>query len=145
MLLADDHPAVLALTAAALAGECFVVGSVGDERALLAEAERLHPDVIVLDIIMPDLDGIEAARQLKRAGCRAKLVFLTVHEDPDYVRTALHAGGAPPTSSRRAWPPTSSRPSTKPSENNRFALANNFLGRKPIKPKWLSENKTAKR
>ena len=94
MLLADDHPAVLALTADVLAGECLVVGSVGDGRALLAEAERLHPDVIVLDITMPDLDGIEAARQLKRAGCRAKLVFLTVHEDPDYVRTALHAGGA---------------------------------------------------
>ena len=89
VLLADDHPAVLALT-----GECFVVGSVGDGRALLAEAERLHPDVIVLDITMPALDGIEAARQLKRAECRAKLVFLTVHEDLDYVRTALHAGGA---------------------------------------------------
>ena len=94
VLLADDHPAVLALTAAALTGECFVVGSVGDGRALLAEAERLHPDVIVLDITMPALDGIEAARQLKRAECRAKLVFLTVHEDLDYVRTALHAGGA---------------------------------------------------
>ena len=52
-----------------------------------------RPDVIVLDITMPRLDGIEAARQLKRVWCRAKLVFLTVHEDPDYVRTALHAGG----------------------------------------------------
>ena len=73
-LLADDHPAMLALPAAAPAGECLVVGSVGDGRALLTEAERLHPDVIVLDITMPDLDGIEAGR---RNTCAA----------------ALHAGG----------------------------------------------------
>ena len=144
VLLADDHPAVLALTADVLAGECLVVGSVGDGRALLAEAERLHPDVIVLDITMPDLDGIEAARQLKRAGCRAKLVFLTVHEDPDYVRTALHAAGA-------AYVVKACLASDlitaihEALGEHRFALANNFLGRKPIKPKWLSENKTTKR
>jgi DNA-binding NarL/FixJ family response regulator len=93
VLLADDQPAMLALTAAVLSSECCVVCSVVDGRELLAEAERLDPDVIVLAVTVPGLDGIEAARQLKRAGCRAKLVFLTVHEDPDYVRTALHAGG----------------------------------------------------
>ena len=93
MLLADDHPAVLAVTAAALAGECLVVGSVGDGRELLAEAERLHPDVIVLDITMPRLDGIEAARQLSRSHRPARLVFLTVHEDADFARAALDAGG----------------------------------------------------
>jgi DNA-binding NarL/FixJ family response regulator len=93
VLLADDHPAVLALTAVALAGQCFVVGSVGDGRALLAEAERLHPDVIVLDITMPRLDGIEAARQLRRSHRPARLVFLTVHEDADFARAALDAGG----------------------------------------------------
>jgi CheY-like chemotaxis protein len=85
-LLADDHPAMLALTATALAGECFVVSSVGDGRELLAEAERLHPDVIVLDITMPWLDGIEAARQLRRSPRPARLVFLTVHEDADFAR-----------------------------------------------------------
>ncbi len=93
VLLADDHPAMLALTADALAGECLVVGSVGDGRELLAEAERLHPDVIVLDITMPRLDGIEAARQLQRSQRPARLVFLTVHEDADYARAALDAGG----------------------------------------------------
>jgi CheY-like chemotaxis protein len=65
VLLADDHQAMLALTADALANEFFVVGSVGEGRLLLAETERLHPDVIVLDITMPRLDGIEAARQLR--------------------------------------------------------------------------------
>jgi DNA-binding NarL/FixJ family response regulator len=93
VLLADDHPAMLALTADALADECLVVGSVGDGRELLAEAERLHPDVIVLDITMPRLDGIEAARQLRRSERPARLVFLTVHEDADYARAALDAGG----------------------------------------------------
>ena len=93
VLLADDHPAMLALTANALAGECLVVGTVGDGRALLAEAERLHPDLIVLDITMPRLDGIEAARQLRRSHRPARLVFLTVHEDADFARAALEAGG----------------------------------------------------
>src|SRR5262245_23790611 len=93
VLLADDHPAMLALTATVLGGECLVVGSVVDGRALLAEAERLHPDVIVLDITMPRLDGIEAARQLRRSHQSARLVFLTVHEDADYARAALDAGG----------------------------------------------------
>jgi DNA-binding NarL/FixJ family response regulator len=93
VLLADDHPATLALTADALAGEYLVVGSVGDGRDLLVEAERLRPDVIVLDITMPRLDGIEAARQLRRMQRPARIVFLTVHEDADYARAALDAGG----------------------------------------------------
>ncbi len=93
VLLADDHPAMLALTADALVDQCLVVGSVGDGRELLAEAERLHPDVIVLDITMPQLDGIEAARQLMRSQRPARLVFLTVHEDADYARAARDAGG----------------------------------------------------
>jgi DNA-binding NarL/FixJ family response regulator len=93
VLLADDHPAMLALTVDALADEYLVVGSVGDGRELLAEAERLRPDVIVLDITMPQLDGVEAARQLQRSQQPARLVFLTVHEDADYARAALDAGG----------------------------------------------------
>jgi DNA-binding NarL/FixJ family response regulator len=84
---------MLALTADALADEYLVVGSVGDGRELLAEAERLHPDVIVLDITMPRLDGIEAARQLQGSQRPARLVFLTIHEDADYARAALDAGG----------------------------------------------------
>ena len=93
MLLADGHQATLALTAQALAGECLVVGRVGDGCELLTEAERLHPDVIVLDITMPRLDGIEAARQLRRSQGPARIVFITVHEDADYARAALDAGG----------------------------------------------------
>ena len=93
MLLADDHPAMLALTATALAEEYLVVGRVGDGHELLADAERLHPDVIVLDISMPGLNGIEAARRLRSSHNPARLVFLTVHEDRDFARAALDAGG----------------------------------------------------
>ena len=93
MLLADDHPAMLALTATALAEEYLVVGRVGDGHELLADAERLHPDVIVLDISMPGLNGIEAARRLRSSHNPARLVFLTVHEDREFARAALDAGG----------------------------------------------------
>jgi DNA-binding NarL/FixJ family response regulator len=93
VLLADDHAEMLALTATVLGIEYFVVGSVADGVALLAEAERLQPDVIVLDITMPRVDGIEAARRLRRSQNSARLVFLTIHEDCDFARAALNAGG----------------------------------------------------
>jgi DNA-binding NarL/FixJ family response regulator len=92
-LLADDYPEVLKQVANAISGEFEVVGAVANGLDLIAAAARLDPDVVVLDITMPGVDGIEAARQLQRAGCRAKLVFLSVHEDPDYVRAAFDAGG----------------------------------------------------
>ena len=114
VLLADDHPAMLEVTAAALAGECCVVGSVGDGHELLAEAERLHPDAIVLDITMPGLDGIEAARQLKRAAATRSSCFSPCIKTRTTCAPRCTRAG-PPTSSRRDWPPASSRPSTKPS------------------------------
>ena len=93
VLLADDHVPILAQTMNLLASEFEIVGSVGNGLDLVDVAARLDPDVVVLDITMPGCDGIEAARRLKRVGCRAHLVFLTVHEDPDYVHAALDAGG----------------------------------------------------
>jgi DNA-binding NarL/FixJ family response regulator len=62
-----------------------------DGLALLAEAERLHPDVIVLDITMPRFDGIEAARRLRGSNNPARLAFLAVREDRDFARAALDA------------------------------------------------------
>jgi DNA-binding NarL/FixJ family response regulator len=93
VLLADDHAAMLAQTINRLTGTFEVVGSVGNGLDLIKAVAQLDPDVVVLDITMPGMDGIEAALKLQRAGCRAKLVFLTVHDDPDYMRAALQAGG----------------------------------------------------
>jgi DNA-binding NarL/FixJ family response regulator len=69
-----------------------VVNRVGDGKSLLDEAVRLQPEVVVLDISMPVLNGLQAALELRRTGSKAKIVFLTVHEDPDYVRGAFAAG-----------------------------------------------------
>jgi DNA-binding NarL/FixJ family response regulator len=93
LLLADDHPGMLEQIVRLLRGEFEIAGTVGNGLDLSTAALRLDPDVVVLDITMPGLDGIEAARHLQRIGCRAKLVFLTLHEDPDYVRAAMDAGG----------------------------------------------------
>jgi DNA-binding NarL/FixJ family response regulator len=73
-------------------GQVYVVGAVADGAALLIAAARLDPAVIVLDITMPQLDGLKAARELRRTHPRARLVFLTVHDDADFARAALAAG-----------------------------------------------------
>jgi DNA-binding NarL/FixJ family response regulator len=75
-----------------LASTCEVVGSVPDGQSLFDAARRLAPDVIVTDISMPILNGIEASRQLNESGCTAKIIFLTVHSDADFVETCLAIG-----------------------------------------------------
>src|SRR5688572_29542358 len=92
ILLADDHEDFLAVAQRLLESEFDVVKTVGDGLTLLEEAVRLKPEVLVLDICMPGMCGIDAARRLRALGCQAKIVFLTVQEDPDYVRAALEAG-----------------------------------------------------
>ena len=92
VLLADDQEEFLAVERRLLEPEFEVVETVRDGQAAVEAAIRLAPDVLVLDISMPVLDGIAAARSLRAAGSRAKIVFLTVHGDPDYVRAALAAG-----------------------------------------------------
>jgi len=92
VLLADDQPPMLAQIARILGKTYDIVGTVGDGLCLLESAARLDPDVIVSDITMPGIDGFGAVRSLKRAGCRSRFVFLTVHEDPDFAREALSLG-----------------------------------------------------
>src|SRR5580658_6835227 len=92
LLLADDHAMMLEGLTRLLANEFDVVGTAVDGRALLAEAERLKPDVIVLDVGMPELNGIEAARRLSKLLPSAKLVFITQQLDPAYLHAAFTAG-----------------------------------------------------
>jgi DNA-binding NarL/FixJ family response regulator len=74
--------------------EYEVVGSVGDGHALLKAAETLQPDVVVLDIAMPLLNGLDAGRQLKHSMAKVKLIFLTMNEDPYLVGEAFRAGAS---------------------------------------------------
>jgi DNA-binding NarL/FixJ family response regulator len=76
-----------------LQSEYEVLGAVSDGQALVSAAENLKPDVLVVDVTMPILDGIEAVKKLKAQDCESKIVFLTVHSDPDYLRACLAAGG----------------------------------------------------
>ena len=92
LLLADDHTLLLEGIRLMLAPEFELVGSVEDGQALLAAAKTLKPDVILLDISMPVLNGIDAARRLRKLLPSAKLIFLTMHADPDYVAEAFRAG-----------------------------------------------------
>jgi DNA-binding NarL/FixJ family response regulator len=92
ILLADDHPGLLESIRSLLEPTFDVVGCVGDGESMFDAAMKFQPDVIVSDISMPKLSGIEAANQLRESGCSAKVVFLTVHNDPDFVRAALRTG-----------------------------------------------------
>ena len=94
VLLADDHALLVGAFAKLLAGECEVVGQVNDGRSLLAATEKLMPDVVVLDISMPLLNGLEAGRQIKQHFRTVKLVYVTMNEDPDLAAEAFRSGAS---------------------------------------------------
>lgn len=94
VLLADDHELLLGAIEKLLAAECDIAGAVSDGRALVAAANLLKPDVIVLDVTMPELNGLEAARQIKRSQPETRLVFLTMNEDADVAVEAFRAGAS---------------------------------------------------
>jgi len=92
LLLADDHRLVLEGLCSMLRDEFDIAGTVGDGRALLAAAENLRPDVILVDISLPLMNGIEAARRLRRLVPETRIIFLTMHADATYVREGFRAG-----------------------------------------------------
>jgi DNA-binding NarL/FixJ family response regulator len=94
VLLADDHRILAEGLRGLLEPEFELVGVVADGRELVAAGKKLRPDVVVVDITMPRLNGIEAAVQLREAGVEAKFVFLTMHRDVAYARRAMEAGAS---------------------------------------------------
>jgi DNA-binding NarL/FixJ family response regulator len=94
VLLADDHILLLGAFEKLLAEDCEIVGQVSDGRALVDAAQKLKPDLIVLDISMPLLNGLEAARQIKQQMRSVKLVFVTMNEDADLAAEALRSGAS---------------------------------------------------
>ncbi len=94
VILADDHTLLLEAFEKLLEPDYLVVGAVSNGRALLSAAAELKPDVIVLDIAMPLLNGLDAARQLKKTMPKVKLIFLTMNEDPNVASEAFRAGAS---------------------------------------------------
>lgn len=94
VLLADDHPIVAEGLKGILAEEFELIGIVEDGRTMVSAARELHPDVIVADISMPNLNGIDALVVLKREQPKVRVVFLTMHRDAAYARRALEAGAS---------------------------------------------------
>jgi DNA-binding NarL/FixJ family response regulator len=94
ILLADDHLEIRAVVTRMLEREYEIVESVTDGQALLDAASRLNPDICVVDISMPIIDGIQAAAELKASGSTTKIIILTVHEDDDFVRASFENGAS---------------------------------------------------
>jgi DNA-binding NarL/FixJ family response regulator len=92
VVVADDHPAMLKTVTGILATRFDVIAAVSDGKAALDAAAQTHPDVVLLDIMMPGIDGIRTAKELKRTQSRTRIVFLTGQEDDDFVFAALEVG-----------------------------------------------------
>jgi DNA-binding NarL/FixJ family response regulator len=94
VLIVDDNPDFLQATREILSDDFTVVGELHDGKSVVREAARLEPQVIVLDISLGDITGFDVARRLKAAGSGAKVVFLSIHESEEFVRTAITLGAA---------------------------------------------------
>jgi DNA-binding NarL/FixJ family response regulator len=94
ILLGDDHTLVLDGFRKLLEDRCEIVGAAEDGRTLLRMAQELEPDIVTLDISMPQLNGVDAARKLKKILPRTHLIFVTMHDDPAYVNEAFKAGAS---------------------------------------------------
>jgi DNA-binding NarL/FixJ family response regulator len=94
VLLADDHQMLVDALRSVLEPRCEVVGSVTDGQSLLEAAEKLRPDVIVLDIAMPRLNGLDAGRKLQQKMPAVKLIYMTMNEDPYLIGEAFRAGAS---------------------------------------------------
>ncbi len=94
VLLADDHTMVLEGLTKLVESQCEVVGAVADGRSLIEHTRRLEPDVVIADIAMPQLNGIDATRQIKKAAPKTRVILLTMHADAAYVSAAFKAGAS---------------------------------------------------
>ena len=94
VLIAEDHPAMAKAICRVLALDCEVVGSVADGGAVLEAAQRLLPDVIVIDLNLPNVSGLEACRQITQVNPEAKVIVFTAMNDPDVKRRSFEVGAS---------------------------------------------------
>jgi DNA-binding NarL/FixJ family response regulator len=92
VFLADDNGDMLTDLRDELAGQFLISGTAGNGQDAVREVLRSGPDVLVLDITMPLLNGLQVAEQLRASNCRTKILFLTIHEEPEYISAAFCAG-----------------------------------------------------
>lgn len=92
VLLVDDHVGMLHMVSKLLRSRFEIVARVNNGTMAVEAAIRLRPELIVLDVVMPGRDGFQTANDLRRIGCTARVVFLTVNEDQDYISAALACG-----------------------------------------------------
>ena len=94
VLIADDHADLVKAVSRLLAVDCDVVGTVGDGSAVLEAAQRLQPDVIVVDLNLPNVNGLEACRQITQVNPEAKVIVFTAMNDPDIRQRAIEVGAS---------------------------------------------------
>ncbi len=92
IFLADDHSEFLKLEVALLQPHFELVGTAADGASLVSEVQRLNPDIVVADITMPIMSGIEAVHELVKSGSTAKFIFLTIHSSEEFVEACLREG-----------------------------------------------------
>jgi len=93
-VIVDDHTLLAEAFKKLLEAECDVVATYGDARQFLLDVPRLNPEVVILDLSMPALNGLDAARELKRLSPATKIIFLTMNEDPDIAAEAFRIGAS---------------------------------------------------
>jgi DNA-binding NarL/FixJ family response regulator len=94
LVLADDNTAILATLVEMLQSTYNITAALPNAASVLEQVPALNPDVVILDISLGDMTGFEVAKRLRAVGCRAKIIFLTVHEDIDFVRAAFDLGAS---------------------------------------------------
>jgi len=93
ILLAEDHAGIRERVLRLLERQFEIVAVVSDGRAVVDAAIELEPDLVITDILMPEMDGFHVAEELRRRGSQAKVIFLTIQQDEDYAAAALDNGG----------------------------------------------------
>ena len=94
VLIGDDNPAMLEAVTQMLQDDYQIVGALAEASAVVAQVPKLKPDILLLDISMGDMNGFEITRRLRSDLCRSKIIFLTVHEELEFIRAAFDAGAS---------------------------------------------------
>jgi DNA-binding NarL/FixJ family response regulator len=94
VLLADDNAAILDVARDLLQNDFQIVGVLDKASLVVREVSKLNPDVLILDISMPEMNGFEVTRRLRQENCLSKIIFLTVHEELQFIRAAFDAGAS---------------------------------------------------